>query len=52
MKRDGLTEIEAKKLILDTQEEIFNDPDNAEDIIADNLGLEMDYIFNVLNFEI
>lgn len=49
VKRDGIDEEEAKELILETQEQIINsDPFEAEDIICENLGLELDYIFDIL----
>lgn len=49
MERDGLTREEAEvrldevRVFLDEA-----DPFEAEDIIADELGLEMDYIFDIL----
>lgn len=50
VKRDGIDEEEAKELILETQEQIINsDPFEAEDIICENLGLELDYIFDILS---
>lgn len=53
MKRDGLTEEEAREQVEDTKQEMceaiesgcFED---AEDILASNLMLEMDYIFDIL----
>ena len=51
MKRDGMTEDEAKELVEETREEILacEGSDEAWDIIEDNLGLELDYIFDILN---
>lgn len=49
MKRDGMTKAEAEKLIDETREELLAaDPFEAEDIIADYLGLEPDYIMDIL----
>ena len=50
MKRDGITELQAVSLIEETKEALLAaDPYDAEDIIADYLGLEMDYIFDILD---
>lgn len=48
MERDEMTRQEAIRLIKETQEEIMESPDEAEDIMLDNLGLEMDYIFDIM----
>ena len=53
MKRDNMTLEEAKDLIADTREEIEDavacgDYEYADDILADNLGLEPDYMLDVL----
>lgn len=49
IKRDGMTKTEAEKLIDETREELLAaDPFEAEDIIADYLGLEADYIMDIL----
>lgn len=53
MKRDGTTQEEAIRLIKETRGMIYlaienGDYDSAEDIIASELGLEMDYIFALL----
>ena len=54
MNRDGVSAKEARALVEETREEI-NDVlssggsyDEIEEIIADNLGLEMDYIFDLI----
>lgn len=49
-KRDGITEDEARKLVLETREELFNSrvKDCAE-IIQRRLGLEADYIVDILS---
>lgn len=44
-----MTKAEAEELINETREEILaSDPFEAEDIIADNLGLEPDYLIDLL----
>ena len=49
MKRDGLTREEAQERLDEVREMISDaDPWEAEDILADELGLEMDYIFDIL----
>lgn len=49
MNRDGISCEEATRLVDDTREEILeSDPLDADDIIACNLGLEPDYIFDIL----
>lgn len=54
MERDDISAKEARALVEETREEI-NDAlssggsyDEIEEIIADNLGLEMDYIFDLI----
>lgn len=53
MERDGYSEVEAREIIDDCREEINEaiadgDYDLAEDILACDLGLEPDYIFDIL----
>lgn len=49
MDRDGITRKEAEELIEETREEILaNDSFYADDIILNNLGLEPDYIMDIL----
>lgn len=49
MKRDGLTREEAQERLDEVREMLSEaDPWEAEDIIADELGLEMDYIFDII----
>ena len=49
MDRDGMTQKEAEALVNETREEILAaDPWEIEEIILDNLGLEPDYIFDIL----
>lgn len=45
MKRDGLTKAEAKALIIECREELLN---GNTDAIQEILGLEDDYIFDIL----
>lgn len=49
MDRDGITRKEAEELIEETREEILaNDSSYVDDIILNNLGLEPDYIMDIL----
>lgn len=51
MYRDGLTKAEAYDLLMETREMLYNcngSTDEAEEIMAEQLGLELDYIFDVL----
>ena len=49
MERDGLTQAEAQERVDEVHEMIAEaDPWEAEDILADELGLEMDYIFDIM----
>jgi hypothetical protein len=49
MERDGLTREEAQETLDEVREMISEaDPWEAEDILADELGLEMDYIFDII----
>ena len=49
MKRDDLTEEEARERVEEVREMLSEaDPWEAEDILADELGLEMDYIFDII----
>lgn len=54
MKRDGISKSEAIELAIACKIEILDAleagcSDDAEDIIADYLGLEPDYIFDLLD---
>ena len=49
MERDGITEKEARELIIETREEMLEDPYVATEILADNLGIEPDYITDILD---
>lgn len=53
MERDGMDEFEAQDLINEVREELNfamenNDYELAEDIMYGDLGLEMDYIFDLI----
>ena len=51
MQRDSMTQEEAEDLLIQTRQELDDcnyDVEESEDIIASNLGLEMDYILDIL----
>lgn len=49
MERDGMSREEATERLEEVREIMADaDPWDAEDILADELGLEMDYIFDVI----
>ena len=51
MKRDNLSQAEAEELLREVSymlEECNYDPEESEDIISDELGLELDYIMDIL----
>ncbi|MFA5300906.1 MAG: hypothetical protein WC389_22165 [Lutibacter sp.] len=48
MERDELTRKEAIELIAETKREMLNNMDEAEDIFLEYLGLEIDYIFDIM----
>lgn len=45
MERDGLSEQEAKEMVMETRETLYN---GDEEAIGDYLGLEDDYIFDII----
>lgn len=52
MERDNMTEQEAIDLVRETKEDLLNSPcSDGEDIIMDNLGLEPDYIMDILEID-
>lgn len=52
MERDGMTSQEATNLVRKTKEELMNSSCNdGADIIMDNLGLEPDYIMDILEID-
>lgn len=49
MERDGLTEAEAQEKLDEVRQMVaFADPYEIEEIIEYELGLELDYIFDIL----
>jgi hypothetical protein len=49
MERDEMTEAEAKERLEEVREMLaYADPYEVEYIVADELGLELDYIFDIL----
>lgn len=51
MQRDSMTQEEAEDLLIQTRQELDDcnyDIEESEDIISSNLGLEMDYILDIL----
>ena len=53
MERDGISKAEAEQLIADTREELWECLDGTscldpEEVICNNLGLEPDYIFDLI----
>ena len=52
MKRDGISQEEAEELVRDTASELADCTDvlDADEIIESNLGLEPDYIMDLLDF--
>ena len=52
MERDGMTEQEAIDLVKETKEELLcNGSCYVDDIIMGNLGLEPDYIMDILEID-
>lgn len=48
MKRDGIEYEDARNLIKETKDEIISNPIDANEIIKDYLGLEPDYLEDIL----
>lgn len=48
--RDDMSLEDAKDLVDETRELIIRNPEEAEIIMAEQLGLELDYLFDVLGF--
>ena len=51
MERDGISEEEARTLINETRDEIMmlDNPLDADTVLMEYLGLEPDYLFDILN---
>lgn len=50
MRRDELTEQEAEESVAEVRELMIENPDDAAEILMDELGLEMDYLLDILDF--
>ena len=52
MSRDGMPQDHAERLVQETRDEIMmlDNPLEADDVLMDYLGLEPDYLEDVLNF--
>jgi len=48
MERDGNTKEEAERILKNTRDEMMEDIDNSEEIMRCNLGLELDYVFDII----
>ena len=48
MKRDGIEYEDARNLVKETKDEIISNPIDANEIIKDYLGLEPDYLEDIL----
>ena len=48
MKRDGIEYEDARNLVKETKDEIISNPFDANEIIKDYLGLETDYLEDIL----
>lgn len=48
MKRDGIEYEDARNLVKETKDEIISNPINVNEIIKDYLGLEPDYLEDIL----
>lgn len=44
----GLNKDQAHKLIAEVRREIIENPEEAEDILMEELGLEIDYIIDII----
>lgn len=50
MNRDGIDREHAEALVKETCDEIISNPHEVNEIMEDYLGLEPDYLQNVLNY--
>ena len=48
--RDNMSYDEANDLVCETRTMIIRNPEEADEIMCDQLGLEPDYLFDVLGF--
>ena len=47
--RDGMSQLEAEKAIKHIRKRVLIDGENPEEILLNELGLEPDYIFDLIN---
>ena len=47
--RDGMSRLEAEKAIKHIRKRVLIDGENPEEILLNELGLEPDYIFDLIN---
>ena len=50
MERDGIDEEYAHQLVNETRDEIMMNPAEADEIIMDYLGLEPDYLMDLIGY--
>ena len=50
MERDGINEEYAQTLVNETRDEIMMNPAEADEIIMDYLGLEPDYLMDLIGY--
>lgn len=52
MERDGMSEYEARDLFNETRDEIISleDPFEADNVLMEYLGLEPDYLFDLMGY--
>lgn len=52
MERDGMSEDEARDLFNETRDEILSleDPFEADNVLMEYLGLEPDYLFDLMGY--
>lgn len=48
MRRDGMSRSEAEDAIAEARKAVLEDGEDPEDILADEFGLEPDYVFDLL----
>lgn len=49
MRRDGLTSEEADSMIEDARSQVLDDGCDPEEVLANDFGLEPDYVFDLLS---
>lgn len=50
MRRDGMSRSEAEDAIAEARKAVLEDGEDPEDILADEFGLEPDYVFDLLGW--